>query len=254
MSGSFGRDYSAAYDLLYAEKDYDAECELLERIFQSSGRLVKTVLDLGCGTGAHAVRLAQRGYSVTGVDASAEMLQAARDRVAATGSADVDLVQGDVRTFRSGRTFDAVVCMFAVLGYQTTDQDVEQALATVRRHLAPGGPFVFDVWYGPAVQATGPESRSRVIETTDGELERQASAVLDPDNHVCTVTYRLTVRRKGRPDGLTDEVHRMRYFFTDELKTFLRDAGMSLVSLKPFPEMTGAPSEVSWNVLATVRG
>ena len=68
--------------------------------------------------------------------------------------------------------------MFAVLGYQTTDEDVAEALDTVRSHLAPGGPFVFDVWYGPAVEATGPTARVKVVATTDGELERQASAEL----------------------------------------------------------------------------
>ena len=62
MTESFGPEYADAYDALYADKDYDAECDLLERIFRRVGRPVRTVLDLGCGTGAHAVRLAQRGY------------------------------------------------------------------------------------------------------------------------------------------------------------------------------------------------
>ena len=94
MTDVFGQEYAAAYDLLYADKDYDAECDLLERIFRESGRPVRTVLDLGCGTGAHAVRLAQRGYEVVGVDLSEDMLRIARDRARSVPRLDVELRPG----------------------------------------------------------------------------------------------------------------------------------------------------------------
>ena len=156
MTDVFGPDYAAAYDLLYAEKDYEAECDILEGIFGTTPRPVRTVLDLGCGTGALTVRLAQRGYQVVGVDLSESMLDGARERARKAGRVALDLVRDDIRTVRLDRTFDAVICMFAVLGYQTSDEGVTDSLDTVRAHLAPGGTFVFDVWYGPAVEATGP--------------------------------------------------------------------------------------------------
>lgn len=254
MSGAFGGGYAAAYDALYADKDYDAECDLLEGLFRGSGVAVRTVLDLGCGTGAHAVRLAQRGFEVVGVDLSDDMLRAARRRAGHAGSNTATFVQGDIRSIRLGRQFDAVICMFAVLGYQTTDVDVAQALDTVRSHLAPGGPFVFDVWYGPAVEAIGPSVRSKVVTTAEGEVERQASAVLQPESHLCTVSYRLISRPPGMPEGVTHEVHRMRYFFRDELELFLGAAGLSLQNLGPFPNMTAPLSSADWNVLATASG
>jgi SAM-dependent methyltransferase len=253
MSETFGPAYSEAYDALYADKDYDAECDLLESIFHDAGRSVRAVLDLGCGTGAHAVRLAARGYEVTGVDLSEGMLSRARSRADAVGAA-VELVQGDVRTVRLHRRFDAVVCMFAVLGYQTTDQDVLATLRTVREHLTSGGVFVFDVWYGPAVEAIGPSERAKVASTGDGELERQGSGILQPDAHLCTVHYRLIDRRPGVPDKVTDEVHRMRYFFPDELQRSLADAGLSLRALAPFPDNAARLSAADWNVLVTAVG
>lgn len=254
MSSAFGDVYAAAYDSLYADKDYDAECDLLEGIFRRSGRPVRTVLDLGCGTGAHAVRLAQRGLEVVGVDLSDGMLEAARRRAEEAGSSSVSFVRGDIRSVRLDRQFDAVICMFAVLGYQTTDEDVKKAIGTVRTHLAPAGPFVFDVWYGPAVEATGPSSRSKIIVAPDGELERQASAVLQTGAHVCTVSYRLIRRRLGMPDAMTEEVHLMRYFFPDELERFLDGSGLSLYGVTPFPDTTAPLSSASWNVLATALG
>src|SRR5260370_41240685 len=83
MSGVvFGADYANAYDVLYQDKDYASECDLIERVFAeyAAGRRVKGVLDLGCGTGGHAVPLAERGYEVVGVDRSAEMLRHAVER------------------------------------------------------------------------------------------------------------------------------------------------------------------------------
>jgi len=254
MTEVFGPEYAASYDALYEDKDYDVECDLLEGIFKRSGRPVGTVLDLGCGTGAHAVRLAQHGFEVVGVDLSDGMLGAARRRAGQAGTDNVRFVRGDIRAIRLDRRFDAVICMFAVLGYQTTDEDVTRTIKTVRTHLAPGGPFVFDVWYGPAVEAIGPSTRIKRITTADGELERQASAVLAPDAHLCTVSYRLISRRPEMRQVETNETHRMRYFFREELDQFLSVAGMSLQNLTPFPDTTAALSSAAWNVLARRRG
>lgn len=252
MSGAFGPEYSASYDALYADKDYDAECDLLERIFRRSGQHVGTVLDLGCGTGAHAVRLAQRGYEVVGVDLSAGMLDAAQRRADRAGPASVTFVRGDIRSVRLDRQFDAVIGMFAVLGYQTSDEDVARALETVRRHLAPGGRFVFDVWYGPAVEALGPSSRTKTVRHGKHEIERLATGVLEPERHLCTVAYRLTTRlRDGAAEVVSEETHRMRYFFREELEVKLRAASLTPLRMTSFPDTRLAPSADSWNVLVT---
>jgi hypothetical protein len=144
--------------------------------------------------------------------------------------------------------------MFAVLGYQTTDVDVRATIRTVREHLAPGGPFVFDVWYGPAVEAIGPSMRTKVTAVPDGEIERQASGELRPDRHLCRVTYRLVRRRPGQPDTVTEEEHTMRYFFPGELEGFLAEEGLSLERIVPFPDTGEPPSDATWNVLATAFG
>src|SRR5260370_19420094 len=98
MSGVvFGADYANAYDVLYQDKDYASECDLIERVFAeyAAGRRVKGVLDLGCGTGGHAVPLAERGYEVVGVDRSAEMLRHAVERSRADRDAAQVSSRGD---------------------------------------------------------------------------------------------------------------------------------------------------------------
>ena len=80
MTAVFGFEYADAYDHLYSDKDYNQECELIDRLLRTYGdNSVRSLLDLGCGTGNHALPLAQKGYRVLGVDRSNDMLDAARN-------------------------------------------------------------------------------------------------------------------------------------------------------------------------------
>ena len=254
MTGVFGPDYSDSYDAFYADKDYGAECDLVEGIFKDLGRPVRSVLDLGCGTGRHSVELARRGYEVVGVDLSEGMLERARRRAAAEGVSGTTFVLGDVQNVQLGRRFDAVLSMFAVVGYQISDAAVRSTLVNVRQHLEPGGVFIFDVWYGPAVVAVGPSARVKVVPVEDGEVERKAVGTLEPGSHVCSVKYDLTRRQPGHEDAAIFETHRMRYFFEEELGAFLTEAGFTLKTLTAFPDVENPPSTESWNVLAVAAG
>lgn len=237
--------YAAYYDLFYESKDYEAECRFLEDVFGRAERPVRTVLDLGCGTGGHALRLAQRGYRVTGVDRSAEMLA----RAQAKAPRAVDWRQGDLRALDLGRTFDAVICMFAVLGYQTTNDDLAAALRTVRRHLAPGGLFVFDCWYGPAVLAQRPETRVAELVQDGQRLLRIARPELDAFHHVVRVRYQVLRLAGDRLLDSVEEVHSMRFFFPQELAYFLAQAGLRLDNLWPAWDTTRPPTEHDWNAV-----
>ena len=143
MNDVFSSLYAQMYDALYREKDYTRESDLVIELLLEHGQEIRSILDLGCGTASHAVRFAELGYQVVGVDRSPAMLQLAGAKTA--GRANVELLQSDIRELDLDRSFDAVVMLFAVLGYHTGDEDVLAALAAARRHLRPGGLLVFDV-------------------------------------------------------------------------------------------------------------
>ena len=108
----FGPQYANQYDLLYGDKDYQAECDLLEKVFQRYAKdSIKTILDLGCGTGSHAIPLTNRGYKVVGVDRSADMLSHAREKTKSafpTQTSNVPtFIEGDVCNIDIGQQFDA---------------------------------------------------------------------------------------------------------------------------------------------------
>ena len=251
MSEVFGSTYADAYDLFYRDKDYAAECDLIERLFQTYGDgPIRSVLDLGCGTGNHAIPLAQRGYEVAGVDRSESMLAHARGKAAGlSGSSGVTFHQEDIRSVDLQRHFDAALMMFAVLGYQLENADVLFVLSAARRHLRPGGLLIFDVWYGPAVLRQRPSQRVKVIPTPQGKILRVASGELDVRRHVCTVHYHVWQLERERLVAETEESHAMRYFFPQELDLFLECSGFAPVRLGAFPEFDQGPDEMTWNVL-----
>jgi len=245
----FGTEYAAAYDALYEDKDYFAECDQIEDVFRVHGTgPVRRVLELGCGTGGHAVILAERSYQVVGVDRSLAMLERARAR---SSAARFEL--SEIAGLDLGESFDAVLMMFAVLGYQAANIDVQAALDTVRRHLKPGGLFLCDVWYGPAVLHEGPSERVKVIGAAENQLIRVATGQLDVRHHVCTVRYHLWRLEHGRLAADIREQHRVRYFFPLELELFLSAARLELVRLGAFPRLEDEPTTASWNVGVVAR-
>jgi SAM-dependent methyltransferase len=255
MRKLFGSEYADAYDQLYRDKDYVEECELVERLLRTYGDgSVRSLLDLGCGTGNHALPLAERGYAVVGVDRSENMLDSARKKVSSQClDRKPSFLQGDIRSFETEQSFDASLMMFAVLGYQLENADVLAALRTARNHMGLGGLFIFDVWYGPAVLRQAPSDRVKSIATDKGQILRLASGQLDVQHHLCKVSYHLWRLEGERLTGETEETHLMRYFFPLELNLFLECCGFAPIRLGAFPEFDRDPDETTWNVCGVAR-
>jgi SAM-dependent methyltransferase len=238
--------YAAYYDLFYRDKDYAGEARYVDRLIRRHRADAKDILELGCGTGAHACVLADLGYAVTGVDRSDAMVRRAHERASRrAASVRPDFVQGDLRDFRAGRTFDAVLALFHVMSYQVANDDLVAAMATAAAHLAPGGLFVFDCWYGPGVLHELPEIRTRRL-TGDGfEIARTATPSLYPNANRVDVHYDIAV---ARPDGTEtiEETHSMRYLFAPEIDLLLASAGLTRIGLETWVD-GGTPDLQSWN-------
>jgi SAM-dependent methyltransferase len=250
---AFGELYAGLYDHFYRDKDYRAECDLLERLWQRFGGRPQHVLDLGCGTGGHALELARRGYRPTGVDRSEPMLEIARAKADDEGL-QVELHGGDICALDLGRSFDVVIAMFAVFGYLTSNQELEQGLAVARRHLRAGEVLVFDCWHGPAVLRHGPEARIASFDTPDGDrVLRLVTPELDSLSQVVTVSYEILRMRGDRVVEHTTEAHRMRYLFPQEITHFLTLAGFDEVSFYPFGDIDASLTVEHWNMLVAAR-
>jgi len=244
--------YARYYDLLYKDKNYIGEAEYVHGLLQRFGGKTGSILELGCGTGKHAILLSEKGYTITGVDLSEEMLVMARDR-ATKAAAKIDFYYGDVRGVRLKKEYDAVISLFHVMSYHVSNNDLDDAFSTAKVHLKKGGVFVFDFWYGPTVMTDRPVVRVKRLEDDAIEVTRIAEPVLFPNENVVDVNYAVFIRDKK--SGAMDEVrekHRMRYLFKPEIVASLDKHGMELIAEEEW--MTGkTPGVDTWGVVYVVR-
>lgn len=214
--------YARYYDLLYREKDYAAESAHVAAAIARRAPGARRILELGCGTGGHAEHLARAGYTVHGVDLSDGMIAGAGQRRAALPpevAARLSFATGDARSVRAGAGFDAVISLFHVMSYQTGNADLRAVYDTAGAHLAPGGLFLYDYWFGPAVLSQAPEARVRRLADDRIRVTRIAEPVMHWARNVCDVNYTLFIEAvDGRAVHQVRETHSMRYLFLPELE------------------------------------
>lgn len=129
------------YDAWTADNEYPRWAAFIVNRLPATDDRVPRVLDLCCGTGTMSALLRDKGYAVTGVDRSPQMLDRARERL----GPDVPVVRGDVRQFQLPGTFDAAVCTFDSINYLVEDGDLAATLGAAAAALRPGGVLIFDV-------------------------------------------------------------------------------------------------------------
>ena len=238
---------SRYYDLLYQEKDSSAEAAYVDLTLQRHGIAGRELLDFGSGTGRHGCLLASRGYRVHGLERSAAMVAAAQQ------VEGFSCQQGDITTTQLPRRFNAVVSLFHVVSYQTTNSAVQSVFANAAHHLDPGGLFLFDVWYSPAVASQRPELRIKRLQSADLAITRIAEPTLHPNANRVDVHY--TVMAQNIANGSFhsfEETHPMRHFSLPELDLLAEAAGFERLTAEEW--LTGAsPSEATWGVCLVLR-
>lgn len=142
---TFGEDYLYFYDALLTDERSDRETELAWNVLGLSAG--EEVLDLACGHGRIANRLAQRGARVTGLDADRFSLERARWDAGARG-VEATYVQGDMRSLPWRERFDAALLWFTAFGYFDAEGD-RAVLAALRDALKPGGRLVLEMNHLP---------------------------------------------------------------------------------------------------------
>lgn len=245
-------DYAFFYDSLYKDKDYKAESDYIGRLLNRYAGNFNTLLDMGCGTGIHAVQLVMAGYQVCGIDISDKMLaqaQARMQQLSATEKEKLRFQKGDVRSARLGQQYDVVISLFHVASYQTSNDDLSGFFHTANTHLKEGGLLIFDFWYGPGVLTDPPGNRKKSIILNNEEYIRSASSVMNQQDNTVKIHYEIN---KSGADNVIKETHTMRYLFKPELELFLKQTGFEMLAFHKWLTETDTDLD-SWNAVAVAR-
>lgn len=239
--------YSRYYDLLYRDKDYVGEAAYIQDLLSRHGIKQGDLLEFGSGTGKHGRLLAGKGYTVHGIERSADMVAQADVAPGFTCQ------QGDICVVQLDRTYNAVLSLFHVVSYQVSNAQLLAVFENAAAHLGQGGLFIFDFWYTPAVYAQ--QALVRVKRMADDLVE--ITRIAEPDIHTNEnrVDVNYTIYARNKIDGavqVLQEKHPMRHFSLPEIDLLAQMAGFKRIDAEEF--LTKAqPSPQTWGVCVTLQ-
>jgi ubiquinone/menaquinone biosynthesis C-methylase UbiE len=189
---------------------------------------IRHIVDVACGTGIAAIKFAQAGYLVTGVDRSPQMLAQARQRVAEAGLQEVTLVEADMRDFALDEPADLVTCMYDSLNYLLKEADLAAAFRCAAATLRDGGLYIFDMntIFGLAEQWG---SRDFIRSDTD-DWFIVGHTRWDHESSTNTLIFHGFIRRGQLWERFT-ETHVQRSYSVARIRALLEQAGLTVMAI-----------------------
>ena len=212
------RDLAAWWPLISAPEEYTEEAATAATVLSSASIPVREVLELGSGGGHNAVHLKKR-FSLTLVDLSADMVAVSRRL-----NPECAHHQGDMRTVRLGREFDAVFVHDAV-AYMTTEADLRQVVETAFAHCRPGGIALFVPDH--TAETFEPVTDHGGSDGPDGRGARYLEWTTDPDPGDTWIQseYAFLLRDRDGSVRVVHETHRIGLFRREVWLGLLAGAG-----------------------------
>jgi SAM-dependent methyltransferase len=214
------------YDELMRGVPYSEWIDYVVDILDQYDAAPSTVLDLCCGTGGASLVLAERGYQVTGVDISPEMVAHAIQKASRSGLF-IDFHVQDAAELHLGRRFDLAVSLFDSLNYILESSAIQQVFYRVREHLEPGGLFIFDMNTELAFTAGLFDQTSRGIRSG---LTYEWRGSYDRIAKICTIRMDFNYRR-AKTERHVEITHYQRAYDIDEIVRMLGDAGLNVLNV-----------------------
>ena len=213
------------YDRIMEDIDYEAWCDFYEACFSENKIVPKKILDLACGTGSITVPLAKRGYSLTGLDLSAEMLALAQEK-SDEAKVKIRLSEQNIAAFQAGNGFEAVICSFDGINYLTSARDVQSCFNCVSESLSDDGIFIFDI-STPYKYENILADNAFVYEYDDLFLSWQN--YFDKKSGLCDFYLTFFVKTEKNNWKRYDETQRQRKYTPVRLTQMLAEAGLTVI-------------------------
>jgi SAM-dependent methyltransferase len=235
---AYNRDFADYYDRITRHKDYAAEIETLTGFIRNNTRAERPrILDVGCGTGIHAVLLTAQGYDVTAIDLSPDMI-----RVALSKETRAKFMCGDVGTLPEGG-FQFAYSLFNVANCLGTLDALVAFLGKIHARLTKEGILLLECWNPIAVIAAPPEVVERTFESDGAKIVRTVTPMADFLRQRLDLEYQIDVYEGGakRPTKRFTVMHNLTLFTPIEIEFCLGQAGFKNTRMyTALPEMAEA--------------
>lgn len=227
----YSQEMAQWYDELYCDqKSTSVQIKFLTSLFKKYQ--VKSVLDVACGTGRHAIALKKLGYQVTGIDLEPAMVTYAKKKASEQQLA-IDFKVQDMRNLKVKGSFDAAIIFFTAFSYLDSNEDVIQALTAIHKHLKKGGILIIENIFGwPNI--IGGKFKKQLIETNHRKIGKDTKYcqvknynTLDGINNYMYnhATYQRKINGRSLATVKDSKSVKLRLYFPNELDLFFKLTG-----------------------------
>lgn len=247
--GEAFKDYAKIFDVIYKNKDYQAECDFLENIFKRYSRKpVRKILDIACGTGNHIIPLAERGFKIAAQDKSCDMLESAK-RKCQNKKLKVSFIGClPMQQFKSKEKFDAVIAMFSSIDYVLKLKELKQAFLNMRNCLKKDGLLVFDFWNRSCVDKSFMPYKRKVFQSQNEKIVRISKTSLNRKTSVATVNFICDYFVDKKLVAKINELHKLKYYDIRRMLRILESCGFRVLGAFPFMSWEKKISNQDWNI------
>lgn len=224
--------YDAIYNVIV---DYESQTSYLEKVFHDFHRgRMRSILDIGCGTGNFTLIFAKRGYRSTGIDLSEDMIRVAKGKHRPSKS-NPEFFRMDMRNIRLNAKYDSATALFGGFGYLLKHEDVLKFFTSVKQRLNKDGLLIFEFWH---VSGLRPESSSKNGHTSfvkakfgDKIIIRLDTNKYDPITDICHLTFDAFVLnpKTKRLIASFSETHLLKTYSISEMRHLLEETGFNVL-------------------------
>lgn len=218
--------FAQIYDALMEHAPYDKWVDFTDTIINKYDLNVKQALDLGCGTGEITVRLAEKGFSISGVDLSADMLTQAAMK-ASEKQLIMSWVHQDIRELTGFSNIDLCISYCDVMNYITNQADIKVVFQNVYESLAENGLYIFDVhdyYY----------AQDDLMDHTFADVTDELAYIWECErgDQAGEMFHYLTFFAQNKNEYTRfDEVHHQKVYTIDYYKNLLKQVGFSKIEV-----------------------
>lgn len=207
------------YDAIYSRLDYEGFSVRIHELIQDRKPGAASLLDVACGTGGHLQFLA-RDYLVEGLDLDSGMLAVAKAKLPKVPFHEANMVD-----FNLGKRFDAVICMFSSIGYAKTPENLNKAVASMARHIDPGGVLIVEPWILPENWDDDHPGEATLIDLPGLKITRVGSNVRQGRLTILEMHHLVLSQKQVE---YISETHALCLFTSDEYRSAFARAGLAV--------------------------